>query len=275
MEEKYWVVDIASKQRGEALTWKQLLYWADTSIRDYMWGKDPYGTNRWGYFPKVKIPSQVDVNNFFNLFGHNPNDGLYTDGRWKQNSHWEMVQQKDGQGCLTSTWEKKLFFDDWVWIEPTFKPKKWMVVDSFDRVIPSSTIKDAYRTYESCELDKPPKSHRTKWKFRRYSYCDHSWEFRRDPVPGIRHYKNGYWHKYRGKHGHTNQELKQYHRDIIEQKEVFKEYGTTFRIHRTWMDLDPWNHGYHRGTKGKGWKRSRKDKQWMKHGWKAVYKEPR
>lgn len=269
MEEKYFVNTIDPPQENpvrwwtkrpkdlklkDGCTWKELLNWCHRSL----WTIEEYG--RWRNETKYRNPSYQEIDAWFSNFRNNPNDGIYTCGRWKQNSHCEYIQQKDDNGRLTSEWRKTFFFDDWVWIPPTFTPKRFQVTDSYGRIIPSGYLRQEYMEYVYDATDDTSAT-RHIYGYNRYRWrmVNHYWEFRKDPIPGINsmRQKGRYWHKYRGKHGHTIQELKQYHRDIIEQKEVQKEYGITFKIHRTWMDLDPWNHGHHRGTKGRTWKRTR------------------
>lgn len=93
--------------------------------------------------------------------------------------------------------------------------------------------------------------------------------YRNGPMPGITNYGGSWWHPYKGKH---NQSAKTEYCSNIAHKDVSKdllsEYGISLKIrskraaHAKFDTMD-WD-GYHRGAnKGKGWKRTRKNRQWM------------
>lgn len=207
---------------------------------------------------------------FFRRFSHNPNDGIINKGYWDEKyinvKYFNEITQEWG-------WTRELV--ERTWIEPKFVPHPYQVIDNLGRIINSKDIKKDFYNHSydpswqknssTYKLYNPRMSRRYYWGRKQWYDVNNNYlGFRRGPVPGIRSYRNGYWHQNRGDHGHTIQELKQYHRDIIEQKIIKEEFGVTFKVHRKPAALNPWNHAHHGGSKGKGWKRSRnKQKQWM------------
>jgi len=235
MEEKYYLHD-------EEYTWRQLLF-AFSKLIESRYKK------RW------KSKNLEAVNAFFKDFKHNDNDGVWTEGHYKRipvfDENRRIIKYVNGD-----------------WVDPVFTPKNNVVFDSYGRIIPSGYLKKEYASYVPNEQDRKPKKFNLRYK--RWA-CVHTYEFRKDPVPNKGRWPRGGWHKYRGDHGHTIQELRESFVAVIEQKEVKQEYGVTFKLGRNKNDLDPWNHGHHVGCHGFGWKRSKKEKQWMKHSWKRVY----
>lgn len=234
-------------------TWKNVLYWCYENINKHEY---TYWNN--------KINDWRNINNFFHEFSHNPNDGIYRKGYWKQNSHWEYIQQKDEKGRLTSEWIKTLFFDDWVWVPESFTPKRYQVTDSYGRIIPSSLIKSEYLKYNPKAEDRieAPRRRRSwsRW------FNNHNYEFRRDPVPNKGGRRNGRWHKYQGDHGYLGNEVRSTCGLISDMKDIKEECNITIKYRRkrhidTWFSLTDWDYPHYSGYKG--WKRTRKQKQWM------------
>jgi len=263
--------------RPSAYTWKQVLYWCYESIAEVTWRHSRI-RNKYGYFPGSKWScgreleeltgkEHVAVDIFFSKFRHNPNDGTWTRGRWKQNYHYEYIQQKDENGRLTSEWIKTTIFDDWIWIEPVFTPNSYQITDSHGRIIPSGIIKADYLKYTPDQNDRkrePRRRYHSRWGSR----SDHNWEFRRDPVPCLRSYKRkGWWHKYAGDHCGFVPWKRSWYAIEVDSKEIYEEYGVRIKNQK----IIPYTHDH---SKGRGWKRTRKEKQWMKADWKKLYEVP-
>jgi len=92
--------------------------------------------------------------------------------------------------------------------------------------------------------------------------------FRNGPIPGIKHYSHGWWHKYRGKHSHSFlSEFKSdcaFAADCFELREFMNPDSVIrskrFALVRYWtMEYDEIHGNF---GKGHGWKRSRKKRQW-------------
>lgn len=173
--------------------------------------------------------STTELCHFFSAFRHNPND------------HY------------------KTYLDDYFEVVESWQ-KQEIVTDTYGRVINSADLRLELCEYVPDISDKLPRVLKPKQAF---FLKTREFIFRNGPVPRIRKWKNGEWHQRRGNHGHTVQELRQYYRDVIQKKEIRDEYGIILKIHRNATELNPWNHGHHSGTHGKGWKRSKKTKQWQ------------
>lgn len=257
--------------------WNQLLYWCYTNIAEVTW-RNSKVRNKYGFYPGTKGfwnqeleeltgKEHIAVSNFFKRFRHNPNDGTWSEGRWKQNFHYEYVQQKTEDGRLTCEWIKTMIFDNWNWIEPVFTPNTYQITDSYGRIVPTCLIKADYLLYKPKDFDRKKEISRFYPRWHRSTNLH--WEFRRGPVPGIRSYRNGWWHKFTGNHAGRAAMKRQWFRDEVYSHEIFEEYGITFKMDGKEMST---NHG--NGSKGKGWKRTRKEKQWMKADWKKLYEVP-
>jgi hypothetical protein len=82
--------------------------------------------------------------------------------------------------------------------------------------------------------------------------------FRRGPVPGISHYHNSCCHYMR--HPKTTQERKKWF-DVLEE---CKEYKIKLRLRRSHVNLpNAWDDELVSKRRIKGWKRTKKKKQWM------------
>jgi len=157
------------------------------------------------------------------------------------------------------------------YFKPEAKVKVFYIIkDEYDRILSPDLLKDLMKDRPNA-YNVPGKEFYIAMGYpRRYRcYYRHKYPgFRNGPVPNTAKRKNGWWHQNRGEHGHTQQEVKQYYRDIIDQKIMLKEYGVTFKIHRKPVELNPWNHAHHGGSKGKTWKRTRIEKQWMRKNYR-------
>ncbi len=93
--------------------------------------------------------------------------------------------------------------------------------------------------------------------------------FRNGPMPGIHHYGGGWWHKYKGDHNVSPKTEYTSNITTLEYSdELYEEYGIQIKIKNsrtTWMKyiIYGWGEIHCRDSKGRGWKRSRKKKQWM------------
>ena len=241
---------------------EELYYWNGDKKKSYSWKGllflfhkliDGSSSNLWGYHGG----KHYLIESFFKNFRHNDNDGIYKEGSWHQKSWKELIQLKDEDGRLTSTWEWVWKWGEWYWVEPTFTPKKYQVTDNFGRIIPSSLIKQAYLAFNFPEETKVKRSpyHRGWWRTRN---CNR-WTFRFDPVPFIGGKRNGWWHKYAGKHAGRAAKKRAWYAHDVDKKEYLLEYGITYK-----MDDKEFCHNHGNGGKGKGWKRTRVRKQWMR-----------
>ena len=199
---------------------------------------------------------------FWNSFAHNPQDGTWSLRHWKEDYSYERIFDEE-----KLDWKFVRVVKSREWIAPIFTPKKYQVTDSYGRIINSKDLKIDFLKHKYNpdwkNISNTYKSIPKRKAYKYYRMYKNRYVFRSGPVPYIHKWKSGHWHEYRGKHGHTIQELRQYFRDIIEQRIIKEEYGITFKIHRNNSELNPYNLGHHVGTKGRGWKRSRKRKQWM------------
>lgn len=235
-------------------TWNQLLYWC--------WEGIEIGSSNRFYNIKERLKSykrsnQNYINFFFKDFGHNPNDGCYRDGYWEQKvvkAFYHVVV-----GPMRS-WEKHIQLAriyERVWVKPTFTPKKYQITDSYGRIIPSSLIRNAYLRYKPDYNDRLI-IRRKIYKYNRWN-SSHPYEFRKGPVPYTKKWKRGWKKRRTGKNRASRAAMKrQWFRDEIYSKEILFDYGITFK-----MDGKEIHHNHHRNSKGRGWKRTRKEKQWM------------
>lgn len=89
--------------------------------------------------------------------------------------------------------------------------------------------------------------------------------FRNGPIPGIHHYGHGWWHRYSGNHSNSflreykdNNALRYELEDYALANSLIRKKRSSFVKHwaMEWDDI------HYRNSKGRGWKRSRKKKQW-------------
>lgn len=254
MEELYYVNGKSKDKKG--CTWRELLQWCYNQINtdNEQWNR------KWGFY-KIRAYDRARINDFFSGWKHNNNDGKYEDGYWEQKvvrAFYDVIvgplRPNENRIQIFRIYER-------VWIPPKFIPSNgWYVEDSFNRIIPSGYIKDCYLMFNPDTSKKKESCH----SYRRYN--ETNWEFRKDPIPHTGEKRNWCGRKYAGNHGNSVHEIK--YRPGYEQlqKETRDEYGVTFNISRRGLvDLDAccYHFNHRRGNKGKGWKRTRKKKQWM------------
>ena len=239
---------------------EELYYWNGDKSKSYTWTELLFlchkliqvNENRYGYI----YNNYWRITNFFKEFRHNENDGIRTRGVWHHCPfHYEFKQQKDENGRLTSEWVKTIVWDDPYYVPSTFTPKKFQVTDNFGRIIPSSLIHQAYLTYKFPEVI-PQKRY---CYVRRFWRTDLTWRFRIDPVPFAGSHRNGWWHKYAGKHAGRAAKKRAWYAHDVDRKEYLFEYGITYK-----MDNKELGHNHGNGGKGRTWKRTRVKKQWMR-----------
>jgi hypothetical protein len=247
--------------KNSGYTWKQLLY----SLRNAIDQKSSFFGKKlgWSYYYKINDANLHNrINSYFNTYVHNENDGGY----WVQGKYERIIIGIDENNQRIEV--------NGDWIPPHWKANTngWYIKDSLGRIIPSGYLKVCVRKYIINEEDCKPierkygKGYGRYWWYNSY---DHDRDFRKGPVPGIRSYSRGHWHKYAGKHGGYVGEMRTIHGDLVDVKEVFEEFGVRYKINTQRLyDLDPWGPRegkYGSGNKGYGWKRTRKRKQWMKN----------
>lgn len=244
MEIKYYI------NGGSARTWKQVLHWAWVIVEDVKW-EYKQSLRCYAYMPSSIYSRRVSIKNLTSSYRHNENDGIRTKGRWKQNHHWEFIQQRDADGRLNSEWIKTLVLDDHKWIPETFTRHRNQVTDNLGRVIPVNLILADLRSYIPNNEDRI-----TDYRYRTRRWNNHSWKFRCGPVPNTSKRKNGWWHRYGGDHCGSRPWKRDWYVAALEQQEIREEYGCTYRM----PDKIPYRHNH---TNERGWKRTRKKKQWM------------
>jgi hypothetical protein len=190
----------------------------------------------------------VDLVRLFKFIRHCDNDGDWSGG-YNEN-YYRTVRTYDENGKLKV--DRELYKTEW--IPRTFKRKPIIIIDSYGRIVNS---KDLLRDMQKHVYD-------SEWR-RKYNKRRHRINY----VFGTsRWQRGGWWHKYAGNHGGILGEARDLVYHEIEQKEILEEYGTTFKIRKErskflkdWYSFDR-NHG--RFSKGRGWKRQRIKKQWMR-----------
>jgi len=232
MEELYF----SSGNKKNGRTWRKVLQ----DIYDELNRETP--RRYWGE------PKKQTIDEYLEGYVHNDNDG----GSWT-NGQYERIHV----GYDSET--RNHIYENGAWIPPTWKPREkgWYISDSFDRIIPSGFIKDSYKLFKPDTSIPTP----VRYYYRRGGY----FTFRKGPVPYAGSHRNGCWHKYAGKHASRAAKKRAWYGDDIYRKEIFLEYGITFR-----MDNKEFHTNYHNGGKGRGWKRTRKEKQWMRGDIKSI-----
>jgi hypothetical protein len=234
MEAKY------SVNGGAWTTWNQLLFFCFKRISDLQWKWQTHNRN-YGYDVCHK-PDYRTIEVFFSDFRHNPNDGIWAGGYYKRIPTWNSET-------------KQVTYANGEWIPKTFTPHQFQVKDSYGRIVPSSVIKIAFKDYvPNYEHDFPKK----KPYYNRWNINLKHYHYRNGPVPGIHCHQSGWWRRSKNWHAGRSAMKRQWYRDEIYSKEVFEEFGITFK-----MDGRENHHYSGRNSKGKGWKRTRKKKQWM------------
>ena len=93
--------------------------------------------------------------------------------------------------------------------------------------------------------------------------------FRNGPMPNICHYGGGWWRKYKGDHNKSPKT--EYTSNITTSEysdELYEEYGIEIKIRSrraSWAKFATWEWDeiHYRNSRGRGWKRTRKIRQWM------------
>ena len=190
---------------------------------------------------KFKLVNHHDLNTFFKKFRHNKNDGDWLTYADRAVYKRELVYDENGKATVVST------FDHYERIPAAFVQKPWIVTDSYDRVINSKDLR----------LDAIDHDYDPTWK------AKYRKQYNR-PLPTS--YRNGGWQKYLGNHaGPIGDYAKDLHHN--DDKEAFRnEYDVTYKVRakrtselRRATDWD----GGKNGWLEKGWKQTRKKKQWM------------
>lgn len=227
-------------------TWEELLDWCYDEIvkekGDCNW-RDPFISYKYDVTPHTFVNK---ANEFFSNFGHCDNDGQWSGGYATGVYDWVF----DPETCRS---RQQMVGTKWIPLE--FTPKKFRVTDSYGRVVPSGIIKTEFFLKKEFRPKAPLKrrTHFGSWRSRLY---DHERDFRKGPVPGIHHWRNGSWLKYKGDHCGITPWKRSWYAARIERKECYDEYGVTFRRQKK----IPHSYGE---WPGKTWKRTRKEKQWM------------
>lgn len=251
MKELYYV-----NGEKEGCTWKELLQWFYNAIfkieNHYVYG--------FGWVKKVPAWNHIKIREFFSDFKNNPNDGIYKKGYFKrETSHIESIEivgpLREREGRYHNITHFK-----YVWVLPTFTPKKYQVTDSYGRIIPSGYIRDCLFKFKPCLTPKKKYS----WRLERYG----TYEFRRGPVPGRKSYRSGHWHKYEGDHGNFGMEVRSTIGFVKEYNDLNNEYNINIRYNRSRASFakmyhTDWDYPYHNNG-DRSWKRTRIKKQWMR-----------
>lgn len=252
MKEEYWIGS------NGPLTWNQVLYWVYSSINDVRREYD-WRTRTWHYEQCNNPKGAYEINNYFSNYSHSDKDGTWTKGYWKEYGHWERECDPETKKIISSEY----IIDERVWHDPKFTPKTFRVTDNFGRVIPSCAIIADYRNYTpNFRRDDYRKSYRSK-----YHTVEHSWEFRRDPVPDIHVYRKRCGRRYKGDHGFFGNEVRQTEVFKTELKDIKEELGVDVKYNAgrasdTWAMYTDWD-CVHWHNKCRSWKHTRKRKQWM------------
>lgn len=235
MEERYWFNCYkGDKKAGKGKTWRQILQ----SIHEEL--NKPRETHWWNRNREC-LPAYIPqrINEYFKGWRHHKNDGRY----WTA-AHYDRIFV----GYDPETKEKIYVNGDWHDPELKYKSEGTYLTDSYGRVIPSGFVKACYLRFKPAPIVVKKVS---RW-YRRYG----SFVFRRGPVEGISKYRNGHWHKYGGNHGGFVHWKRSWYAFDVDRKEIYEEYGIMLKTQK----IIPFT--YSKGE-GKGWKRTRKKKQWM------------
>lgn len=265
MEDKYFI-----NGEKDGYTWRQLLYWCYTHIAGFTWKYEKIdGRRRYGYYPQNSGRDHYFMNGFFCNFRHHDNDGWWSRDRIERYVCGYNVTHVIGPLRPQDGRYKNEPIYAYKFIPKVFTPKKWQVIDNHGRVIPSGWLRQEYLKYHPSDTDQRPEIKRkqklTKWGWKQEWLKKQGYKFRNGPVPGISSYwnKGHNWHGNAGNHGSVIRELK--HREGYEQtqKETKEEFGITFKMSRRTHTVLDECHYHKRRSKGRGWKITRKEKQWM------------
>lgn len=195
--------------------------------------KDSRGTFKdpWSY----KSNKPVLLKDFCKQFRHNESDGSWTKGYYTQ---LVRVTGVDERG--RTTWEHY----NGAWNPPVFTRTPMQVTDSYGRII---NAKDIWKDMQDVVVPEEK---------RRYWYCG-GWS-------RSKYQKGSDWHKYRGDHSGPVPEKRVNLAHNNEANEFLYDYGTTYKVRgkRLTEFDDLWDFRRY-GEIERGWKQTRKKKQWM------------
>ncbi len=189
---------------------------------------------------KYKLFSHYELTAFFKDFRHNENDGIYHKEDTRPVYGYEYSYNEAGRKVAKQVLLYHKAIPAW------FEQKRWIVIDSYGRIINSKDLKiDALKhNYDPNWKDKFCKPRKFNWP-----PCS---------------YRNGNWQRYLGDHAGPTPAYRKAIHHSADKKEIFEEYGISFKVRgkrlvelRNAADWD----GRH-GWIEKGWKQTRKHKQW-------------
>lgn len=218
-------------------------YWGDTCYNSYkellIALKKCYGVRETGWYWNTRVVD-TSYQDFSSCYSHNDNDGIYHKGRNERRSRPYTRRNENGE------WESGRE-DYYVWIEPSFEAKTLRIVDSYGRILNS---KDLWKDWQEVTIPEKPS-----YYYSRGCWSRAKWQ------------KGHGWRKYRGDHGGLTNEKREteYHESC--RNALIETYGTTFKLRskRSEVFPDRWEQWERDrgGRRSKGWKRTRKKKQWM------------
>lgn len=196
------------------------------------------------YYWSVVTSHKFDASKFLKNYRHNDNDGTWSSFRWQYKYDWIRVFDED-----TLEWKYVKEKVSQTLVPPQLTQKQYQIKDEFGRILNSKDlIRDALK--HDYDPDRERKARRK--LFPDYRWCSYS-----------RYQKGHNWQKYLGDHPGPVAVKKSFVYAEYDQKEVLEEYGTTFKIRNkrkaNFRDLWDFDHGWLE----KGWKQTRKKKQWM------------
>lgn len=198
-------------------------------------------------------PKKKTIDDYLVNYMHNSNDrGSWTYGRYERVRTSEYQQQIGEDGQPIHKWDLIVTEVNGAWIPPMWKPATvgWYWEDSFGRIIPSGYIKDCYKLFKP---DTSVKKRERHW---------YSW--RRGTGTGRVHCGR----RYAGNHGGFGMEVRSTSVFKAELRELNEEFDVNIKwnVSRAkWVELayTDWDCIHYNSGKGKGWKRTRKRKQYM------------
>lgn len=205
-------------------------------------------SDRSRYYWSVPVVRKFDASAFYKGYRHNDNDGTWSSFRWQYKYDWFwVVDEETGKGEYI---KEKV---DQILIPPQLTQKQHQIKDEYGRILNSKDlVKDAM------QHDYDPER---KIKERRRLYRQSGYYHR---CSTSRYQKGRNWQRYKGTHSGPVTVKKSFIYAETDQKESSKKYGVTFKIRnkrkKHFMDLWDFKHGWLE----KGWKQTRKKKQWMR-----------
>lgn len=221
----------------------QLLYWIHLHIADMP------GTSLYGFSNYYKVLG------FFKNIAHNKNDGNIVKDTVVE-KYFDEIDR-----CV----KRRL-----ISIPPKLIQKRYIIYDSFNRIVNSAWLKSEFLKYIPNDND-----HVVQYNFKctNWIYLNKlrkQFKFRNGPVPCIHKYKKGHWHKINhSDHGFLGNECRATLGLISEQKDILEEFGFIIKYRNKRVSIVKNNYtGWNRErcySKSTGWKRSKnKLKQWIK-----------